>query len=96
MLSVQPGLSASSVRTLLQQTARPFPTSGAEAGGAPIPQCTLPQFDTEMNPVDQVECYCTTAVCGAGMLDAGAAVSAALGLQAHITVAPPVPSRGRS
>ena len=34
MLSVQPGLSASSVRTLLQQTARPFPTSGAEAGGA--------------------------------------------------------------
>ena len=28
-------------------------------------------------PVDQLECYCTTATCGAGMLDAGAALAAA-------------------
>jgi hypothetical protein len=28
-------------------------------------------------PVDQLECHCTTATCGAGMLDAGAAVVAA-------------------
>ena len=28
-------------------------------------------------PVDQLECYCTTATCGAGMLDAGAALGGA-------------------
>ena len=79
LLSVQPGLTSSAVRSLLQATARPFPTSGAEDGSGPLPACTAPQFDASNNPIDQDQCYCNTSVCGAGMLDAGAAVAAALG-----------------
>ena len=95
MLSAQPSLSASSVRSLLQSTARAFPTSSADTGETdPLPQCTLPQFDGGV-PVDQYQCYCTTATCGAGMLDAGAAVIAALGLQAHIGVSPVSPLAGQ-
>ena len=30
-----------------------------------------------LRPIDQLECYCTTTSCGAGMLDAGATVMAA-------------------
>ena len=37
-------------------------------------QCTAPQFNSIGNPVDQLECLCTIDTCGAGMLDAGAAV----------------------
>jgi serine protease len=79
LLSVQPGLSPSAVRSLIQSTARPFPTTGAETDGVPLPQCTAPQYDMQGNPIDQDQCYCNTAVCGAGMLDAGAAVAAAAG-----------------
>jgi hypothetical protein len=80
MLSAQPALTPSAVRTLLQDTARPFPTQGGDNGdGTPVPQCMAPQFNGS-TPVDQLQCYCTTATCGAGMLDAGAAVAAALGL----------------
>jgi serine protease len=88
MLSAQPALTPSAVRTLLQATARPFPTTGGDNGdGTPVPQCAAPQFNGS-TPVDQFQCYCTTATCGAGMLDAGAAVAAALGLQARISVSP--------
>ena len=79
LLSAQPGLTPSAVRSLLRLTARPFPTSGAENGGA-IPACTAPKFDANNDPIDQDQCYCNTSVCGAGMLDAGAAVAAALGI----------------
>jgi len=86
MLSAQPALTASGVRTLLQDTARPFPARGGDNGdGMPVPQCTMPQ-SSGSSPVDQLQCYCTTTTCGAGMLDAGAAVIAAVGLQARITV----------
>jgi hypothetical protein len=36
----------------------------------------VPQYDSFGNPVDQLQCYCTAYTCGAGMLDAGAALSA--------------------
>jgi serine protease len=80
MLSVNPTLTPAQVRQALQATARPFPTTGGDNGdGTPVPQCTVPQFDTSGNPVNQLQCYCTTTTCGAGMLDAGAAVAAAQG-----------------
>lgn len=79
MLSAQPSLTVSDMRTLLRDTARPFPISGGTAGTA---QCHAP------NGTDQDECYCTTATCGAGMLDAGAAVAAAIGFRAAIGVTP--------
>ena len=73
MLAVRPTLSPAQVRSFLQGTTRPF-----AAGGVPtVPACTSPRFDASGEPVDQLECRCTTATCGAGMLDAGSAVRAA-------------------
>jgi serine protease len=73
MLSARPSLSPAEVLTLLKGTARSFPTTGGE--NASIKQCTAPQYDTAGKPIDQEQCYCTTSTCGAGMLDAGAAVT---------------------
>ncbi|MET0683613.1 MAG: S8 family serine peptidase, partial [Casimicrobiaceae bacterium] len=96
MFSAQPALSASTVRSLLQSTARAFPTSGGDTGEATtLPQCTVPRYNGT-TPIDQLQCYCTTSACGAGMLDAGAAVIAALGLQAHIAVSPVAPVAGQA
>ncbi|MFM2120528.1 MAG: hypothetical protein RL722_1996, partial [Pseudomonadota bacterium] len=78
MLSANPGLSPAQLNSLIQSSARGFPTTG---GGDPqtpdalpgqVPICGSPTASTE-----QHECYCTTTTCGAGMLDAGAAVRAA-------------------
>jgi serine protease len=65
MLARRPTLTAAELRYRLQATARPFPTAGATAG---TPFCAAP------SGVDQLECYCTTSTCGAGMLDAAAAL----------------------
>ncbi len=67
MLSVDNTLTPAAIRALLKSTARPFPSTGAEAG---VRACKAP------STVDQIECYCTTTTCGAGMLDAGAALAA--------------------
>ncbi len=78
MLSAQPSLTPYQVRLLLQATARAFPTAGGDNGdGTAVLQCTAPQRDFLGNPIAQAQCYCTTDTCGAGMLDAGAAVAAA-------------------
>jgi serine protease len=78
MLSAAPWMTPAQVRLVLQATARPFPTSGGDNGdGSPVPQCAVPQYDALGKPIDQYQCYCTVNTCGAGMLDAGAAVLAA-------------------
>ncbi|MDH4481308.1 MAG: S8 family peptidase [Rhodoferax sp.] len=67
MLSLNPKLSPADIRAKLQATARTFPTSGA----APeVQQCQAP------SATEQLECYCTSTTCGAGMLDAAAALAA--------------------
>ena len=76
--SVNPALSPPQVRDLLQATARPFPALGSVAASSTVPQCTPPQYSLVGRAVDQAECYCTTSTCGAGMLDAGAALTAAV------------------
>jgi serine protease len=77
MLSIQPVLTPDDVLTQLQSTARPFPTTGSvNADGTPVVQCVAPQ-PIDSPQVDQLECYCTTSTCGAGMVDAGSAVLAA-------------------
>ena len=68
ILSVRSDLAPADVRTLLRSTSRAFPTSGGTPGTL---TCHAP------NSTAQDECYCTTATCGAGMLDAGAALAAA-------------------
>jgi serine protease len=76
MLSADPTLTPVAVRSLLQASARPFPSSGlSNSDGTPLPQCVAPQPVGAMQ-IDQLECYCTTSTCGAGMLDAGAALTA--------------------
>lgn len=91
MLSVQPALTPALVRSRLQATARAFPTTGADNGTDPTPvtQCMAPNAS-----VDQLQCYCNTSYCGAGMLDAGAAVSAAANALARIDVTPATPTAG--
>ena len=97
VLSAQPALTPAEVRTFLRSTVRPFPTTGGDNGdGTPVSPCVAP------NPIgasqfDQLQCYCTTATCGAGMLDAGAAVSlATVGVVPRITVNPASPKAGQT
>ena len=73
--SVRSEMTPQRVRELLQATARPFPAVGSVASSS-VAQCTQPQYDLMGRAVDQQECYCTTTTCGAGMLDAGAALAA--------------------
>jgi serine protease len=67
MLSVNPTLTPAQVRSTLRATARAFPTTGGTAGTV---MCQPP------TTTQQLECYCTTSTCGAGMLDVRAAVLA--------------------
>jgi serine protease len=83
MLAVRPELTPDELLTRLQASARAFPKTGADAG---TPQCTAPRFDNGGDPIDQLECYCTTSTCGAGMLDAAGAVQAALGVVVRIAL----------
>lgn len=91
MFSAQPALTPAQVRTALQRTARPFPTTGGDNGTDPTPvvQCRAPSSSAE-----QLQCYCNTSFCGAGMLDAGAAVGAVAGLAARIGVDTATPTAG--
>lgn len=79
MLAAQPSLTPAQVIAQLQATVRPFPSTGSiSSDGTSVPQCMAPQ-PIASTQVDQLECYCTTTTCGAGMLDTGAAVLAASG-----------------
>ena len=68
MLAVNPTLDSSQIKAVLRSSARPFPSTGAQEPGTIA--CQAP------TSTEQIECYCTTSTCGAGMLDAGAAVAA--------------------
>lgn len=92
MLSKRPSLTPGEIVTVLKGTARAFPSSGAapNADGTLIPACHAP------DSTDQLQCYCTTSTCGAGMLDASAAVAAVAGLQARIGYTPAAPQVGQA
>ena len=89
MMSVQPGLTPAQVLAKLQSSARPFATTGGSATART--QCVAPSV---ANSLEQGECYCVVGLCGAGMLDAHAAVLAALGVHAAITDATSTPTAG--
>ena len=76
MLSANRTLTPAQLIAALKSSARPFPTSGAPAG---VTACRAPSS----TPQDG-ECYCTTTTCGAGMLDASAAVAAVAKLTANV------------
>jgi serine protease len=96
LLSARPSLSPTEVLTLLKGTARAFPTTGGDNGinnGTPVTQCEAPKYDAAGKPIDQEQCYCTKDTCGAGMLDAGAAVTLSTQVVlARILVSPESPA----
>ncbi len=75
LLSIDTSLTPARLKSVLQATARAFPATGAEAG---VAACRAP------DGVEQIECYCTTTTCGAGLLDAGAAAA-----QVQASLVPP-------
>ncbi len=90
MLSQRPQLEPQEVLALMQASARAFPTSGAgdDENGQPVPMCRAP------GGADQLQCYCSVGLCGAGMVDADAAVLAAAGTVARIGQGPAAPVVG--
>jgi serine protease len=91
MVARQPLLTPAQTRAALRASARPFPTSGADNGDDPTPvaQCLAPVAGR-----DQLQCYCNTSYCGAGMLDAGGALAAVSGALARIDSSPAAPTAG--
>jgi len=93
MLSQQPALHSAEVRSALQATARPFPTTGGDngPGGIEVPSCYHVDLAGETG-----QCYCPNdgQLCGAGMLDAGRAVAAVAGPLARIEVVGSTPTAG--
>ncbi len=90
MLSERSTLTPAVLLSTLRSTARPFPTTGGDNGdGSIVPQCSAPS-----TTVEQLQCYCNTTYCGAGMLDAGRALAAVAGPQAAITVSTAAPTAG--
>ena len=93
MFSQQPLLVPTQVVAALKASARRFPTTGAGLGtdGKEVPVCHAPVAGK-----DQDQCYCPNdgSLCGAGMLDAGAAVALVSGPVAGITVSTASPTVG--
>jgi serine protease len=85
MLAAAPGLSPAQLIARMQSSAATFPSSSSTTKTA----CQLAATTTDTNgdysdTSQAVECVCTKATCGAGMLDAAAAVTAASGLFVQI------------
>jgi serine protease len=80
MLSVNPNLSPADLISRIKGSARPFPADPT------LSAC--PDNPTSYANIDQ--CNCTTTTCGAGLLDAQAAVAAALPPGAVITALDPL------
>jgi serine protease len=86
MLADSPGLSPAQIISRMTSSALAFPTSSSNTSTA----CHLAATTTDANgnytdTSQNTECVCTTATCGAGMLNAAAAVTAASGIFVQIT-----------
>jgi len=69
MMSATSGLTPGQITTLLKSSATTFPSTGADST---VAACKAPSATAQDS-----ECYCTTTTCGAGLLNTGAAVTAA-------------------
>jgi serine protease len=97
MVQVNPGLSASQIIARIQAAATPFPVPATPpAGGV----CHIAALTTDSNgnytDVQAQECQCTTTTCGAGMLNAPAALAQAVQPQASIVTTPDTASIGQT
>jgi serine protease len=80
MLGVNSNLKSSQLIARLKEGASPFPTT-SDSGS--VPTCHKPSGSFD---IQNTECICTTAVCGAGMANANGSVLAALRPIANIVV----------
>lgn len=84
--SARSDLTGAEIKAVIEASANPFPTTGSDAT---IGTCQAPMGTR------QLECYCTTGLCGAGMLDADRAVALALsGRFARLSWSPALPTAG--
>jgi serine protease len=86
MLAENAGLTPTQIIARLESSALVFPTSSSTSNT----QCQLATTTPDANgnftePTTPAECVCTTATCGAGMLNAASAVLAAAGMFVQIT-----------
>jgi serine protease len=81
MLAANPALTSGQIIARLQSSALPFPTTSPGSSPKP-PVCVVADSTSGASgnfsePTTPTECLCTTQTCGAGMLNAAAAVIAA-------------------
>ncbi len=86
MLAVNPALTFPDINAALSSSVRAFPFRGVIED----PQTGVVKDCNAKDSNSQLQCYCTTSTCGAGMLDSASAVAAALGLKPRIAVAPDI------
>ena len=97
MVEANPNLNATQIIARIQASATPFPTpSGPLPGGV----CHVASLNADANgnytDVQAQECQCTTTTCGAGMLNAAAALANALAPQVSIVTTPATASIGQT
>ena len=86
MLADSPGLSPAQIIARMTSSALAFPTSSSTTSTSCQLAATTTDADGNYTDTSQnTECVCTTATCGAGMLNASAAVTAASGIFVEIT-----------
>ncbi len=98
MLASNPALTASEIISRMESSALPFPTTSPTSPTPPMCQLASTATDSNGNYTDtsqDTECICTTATCGAGMLNAAAAVITAEGIAVQITLSSSTGSPGQ-
>ncbi len=97
MVQANPGLTASQIIARIQAGATAFPVPPTPPPGG---VCHVASLDTDSagnySDVQAQECQCTTTTCGAGMLNAPAALAKALQPQASVVVTPGTASIGQT
>lgn len=97
MVQANPGLNASQIITRIQAGATPFPVPATPAPGGICHVATLSVGSAgHYDDVQAQECQCTTTTCGAGMLNAPAALAKALQPQASIVTTPQTATIGET
>jgi serine protease len=86
MLADTPGLTPTQLIARMRSGVHPFPTSSSTSST----QCHLADTTADSNgnytdTSQNTECVCTTATCGAGMVDAAASLTEASGIFVQIT-----------
>jgi serine protease len=98
MVQANPNFTTQKLIARLQAAATPFPVPATAAPGGicHVAALTVDASGKNYTDVQNAECQCTTATCGAGMLNAAAAVGLALNPQASIVTSADTARVGQS